>query len=325
MVTGATGFIGSHVVHQLIGKGHHVHALIRSPQKADNLREWGTSLFMGDITDRNSIRRAMKGVDGVFHLAAWYQLGIRDWKKAELINVAGTRNVLELMHELEIKKGVYTSSLAVFSDTKGEMVDESYMFTGKHLSVYDRTKWEAHYHVAQPMIDEGLPLVIVLPGLVYGPGDPSFVGDLLRSYLDGKLNKLPRGTALCWAHVDDIAGGHILAMEKGVAGQSYIIAGFPHTFDEVFAIAEEITGKPAPKKLTSPATMKFFSGVMKVLEVFIKPPPHYSSEGLRVGAGVTYLARNDKARRDLGYEVQSLREGLGETLQEMMRERKLTT
>jgi nucleoside-diphosphate-sugar epimerase len=321
MVTGATGFIGSHVVRQLVEKGHHVHALIRNPQKADSLKEWGTSLFIGDITDRDSIRRAMEGVDGVFHLAAWYQLGIRDKKKAELINVTGTRNVLELMHELEIKKGVYTSSLAVFSDTKGETVDESYMFTGKHLSVYDRTKWEAHYGVAQPMIEEGLPLVIVLPGLVYGPGDTSAVGDLLRSYLDGKLNVLPRGTALCWAHVDDIAGGHILAMDKGDAGQSYIIAGFPHTFEEAIAIAESITGIPAPKKLTSQGAMKFLSNVMKVLEVFIKPPPHYSSEGLRVSAGVTYLAHNDKARHDLGYKVRSLREGLGETLQEMMREK----
>jgi len=322
MVTGATGFIGSHVARQLIEKKHHVHALIRSPGKAVNLKEWGASLFTGDITDKDSIRKAMQGVDGVFHIAALYQLGIRDRKMAESINVEGTRNVLELMRELDIKKGVYTSSLAVFSDTKGEMFDESYRFTGKHLSVYDQTKWDAHYRVAQPMIDEGLPLVIVLPGLTYGPGDNSSVGDLLQSYLDGKLNMLPSGTKLCWAHVDDIAAGHILAMEKGVSSQSYIIAGIPHTFQEAFAIAEEVTGIPAPKKEAKPGTMKFLSKVMKVMEVFIKPPPHYSSEGLRVSAGVTYLGSNNRARRELGYEVRTLREGLQETLQEMMGERK---
>ncbi len=91
----------------------------------------------------------------------------------ERIHVQGTRNVLELMRELDIPRGVYTSTLAVFSDTKGRLVDETYRHNGPWLSLYDRTKWLAHYRVAEPMIRQGLPLVIVQPGLVYGPGDTS--------------------------------------------------------------------------------------------------------------------------------------------------------
>jgi len=107
----------------------------------------------------------------VFHMAAWYKVGAKDKSQAELVNVEGTRNVLEVMKELKIAKGVYTSTLAVFSDTKGRVVDETYRHHGPFLSEYDRTKWKAQVEVAEPMMKAGLPLVIVMPGLVYGPGD----------------------------------------------------------------------------------------------------------------------------------------------------------
>jgi nucleoside-diphosphate-sugar epimerase len=319
-VTGATGFIGGRIVHQLVEQGHRVHALVRDPEKAAPLKQMGVVLFRGDITDRESVRKPMEGVEGVFHLAALYQLGIRNVKRAECVNVDGTRNVLEVMRDLGIRKGVYTSSLAVFSDTGGKIVDETYRFTGRHLSVYDRTKWEAHYRVAHPMMEEELPLVIVLPGVVYGPEDPSLIGGLMRAYIRKKLTMLPEKTAFCWAHVDDVASGHILAMEKGAAGETYIIAGPPHTLVEAFRIAEEVTGIKAPQKHTSPSMLRALSGVMRVVELFTKPPPQYSSEGLRVSAGATYLASNHKAKKELGYRVRPLREGLEQTLQAMREE-----
>jgi nucleoside-diphosphate-sugar epimerase len=113
----------------------------------------------------------MTGVDGVFHCAAWYKVGAPDASMAERINIGGTRNVLETMRDLRIPKGVYTSTLAVFSDTGGREVDEGYYHAGPFLSEYDRTKWKAHYEVALPLIREGLPLVIAQPGVIYGPGD----------------------------------------------------------------------------------------------------------------------------------------------------------
>ena len=129
-LTGATGFIGGHVAQQLAATGHKVVALVRDPTKAANVAEMGAALHQGDITDKESLRRPMTGVDGVFHIAAWYKIGEGSLAEARTINVQGTRNVLELMQELRIPKGVYTSTLAVFSDTKGRLVDETYRHNG---------------------------------------------------------------------------------------------------------------------------------------------------------------------------------------------------
>jgi nucleoside-diphosphate-sugar epimerase len=316
-VTGATGFIGGRLVRALVARGHEVNAVVRNPATAQDLAALGVNIQAGDITDKDSMRQPMTGVDGVFHLAAWYKIGVKDGQ-AEQINVGGTRNVLELMRELGIPKGVYTSTLAIFSNTHGQVVDESYRFDGKHLSKYDRTKWEAHYHVALPMIQQGLPLVIVQPGVVYGPGDPSAMGDTLRQYLQRKLPLVPQKTAFTWAHVDDIAEGHILAMEKGKPGETYIIAGPAHTLVDALAIAEKATGIPAPRMQAPPALMKAMAGAMGLVERFVKLPDAYTSEGLRVSAGVTYLGSNAKARRELGYMPRPLEEGLPETLRAEM-------
>ena len=134
-VTGATGFLGGEIVRQLRGAGHDVVALVRTPAKADALRQLGVVLAEGDVTDRASLQSPMTGADGVFHCAAWYKVGI-DAAGAERINVEGTRHVLETMRDLKIAKGVYTSTVAVFSDTEGRLVDESYRHDGPFLSEY---------------------------------------------------------------------------------------------------------------------------------------------------------------------------------------------
>jgi nucleoside-diphosphate-sugar epimerase len=318
-VTGGTGFIGGHVVRQLLAGGHDVVALVRHVARAGDLESAGAVLAEGDITDRESMREPMRGADGVFHIAAWYKVGAKDAKVAERINVEGTRNVLELMRELEIPKGVYTSTVAVFSDTGGNLVDESYRFHGKHLSEYDRTKYLAHYEVALPMIEKGLPLVIVMPGLIYGPSDHSSVRRSLVKYLQGKLPVVPKGAAYCWAHVEDTARGHVQAMEKGTPGQSYIIAGERHSFEEALKIAESITGIPAPKRRVSPGTLRFMSKIMGIIGTVITPPEEYHPETLRVIAGATYLGDNSKAKRVLGFDPRPLEEGFRETLHHEMK------
>src|SRR5262249_21350928 len=137
-VTGATGFIGGRVARQLLAAGHEVITLARTPSAAQELVKRGGKGDAGGITDRESVRIPMTGVDGVFHIAAWYKIGVRKTSQAEAINVGGTRNVLLMMKELGIPKGVYTSTLTVFSDTRGQMVDESYQYTGTtFLSEYD--------------------------------------------------------------------------------------------------------------------------------------------------------------------------------------------
>lgn len=318
-VTGATGFVGGRVVRQLVEAGHEVVVVVRNPAKAKDLADLGIAVHQGDVTDKESMRGPMTGVDGVYHIAGWYKVGVKDKSEGEKINVQGTRNVLELMRELGIPKGVYTSSLAVFSDTGGRLVDENFRYNGPHLSEYDRTKWAAHYEVADPLIEAGLPLVIVQPGLIYGPGDTSSVRTTFIQYLQRKLPMVPEKTAFCWAHVDDIARGHILAMEKGHPGENYIIAGPKHTFVEALHLAEEITGIPAPHMRVSPGMMKAVAGVMGLVEKIVPLPEAYTYEGLRIIAGVTYLGDNSKAKRELGYQPRPLKEGLTETLQHEMK------
>lgn len=313
-LTGATGFIGGRILQQLLQAGHEVHALVRDTSKAGHLLKPGVTLFQGNILNKGTMIQGMKNVDGVFHAAGWYKVGSGRKFEGEMINIQGTRNVLELMKELGIPKGVYTSSLAVFSDTRGKFVNENYRYSGPHLTEYDRTKWVAHYEVAEPMIRQGLPLVIVLPGLVYGPGDTSTVRTTLLQFLSRKLPMVPKGTAFCWSHVDDVAQAHVLAMQKGKIGESYIIAGSAHSFENGLKVAQQITGITPPRIKLAPGIVKTMAGAMGLIEKILPAPESYNAEALRAMAGVTYLGSNAKARLELGYNPRSLEEGLTETL-----------
>lgn len=319
LITGATGFIGGRVARQLCQAGHQVVAVVRQPERARGLAALGVELHQGDITDQDSLRTPMRGVDGVFHIAGWYKLGTRDRDAFYRVNVQGTRNVLELALQAHISQTVYTSSLAVFSDTRGQTVDETYYHGGPWINEYDRTKWLAHYEVAVPMMKAGLPLVIVLPGLVYGPGDASPARASLVQYLRRRLPMTPRGAAVCWGHVDDVARGHIVAMEKGRSGESYVIAGPAHRLSEALEVAERITGVPAPKLHSPPALIKFLAAGVALVEKVHSVPAMYSSDTLSAMAGVTYLASSAKAQRELGFVARPLEEGLRETLEHEMK------
>ncbi len=319
-MTGATGFLGGALARILRERGHNVSALVRSPEKSAKLNALGIALVPGDITDKESMRAAMTGCDGVFHVAAWYKVGARDRSTAWKTNVEGTRNVLELMKELNIPKGVYTSTIAINSDTHGTAPDETFRFTGTHISEYDRTKAAAH-DVADGFMKEGLPLVTVMPGLIYGPDGTGMSDDAFRFYLRGLLPMIPKRSAYSWAHVDDVAEAHILAMEKGIVGEKYIAAGEHSTLTDVFALAHSITGKRKP--LSVPAELLAFSSkVTAVIETLLPLPEMYSSEAMRVQAGVTYMGDNSKAKRELGYAPRSLKVGLQQTLEYEMKKLK---
>lgn len=317
LVTGATGFIGRWVARQLVEQGHEVRSLARNPYRTNHLGETGVEIMQGDITKKESMREAMSGMDGVFHIAEWCRLGVHSRKEiavAEAINVGGTRNVMELVRELKIPKCVYTSSLAVFSDTKGRKFNETYRHHGPWLSVYDHTKWQAHYEVAVKMQEERVPIVIVQPGLVYGPGDQSGIHAMWASSVQKRLRMVPKKTAFCWGYVEDIARGHLQAMEKGRPGESYILAGPQHTLIEALEIAEKITGIKPPRFHPGPRAMQFFAAVMGMAG-YLKPLAEGSSgESLRTLAGTTYLGIDQKARLELDFLPRSLEAGLRETL-----------
>lgn len=316
-VTGATGLIGTHVVKQLVNEGHDVTALTRTRSNADHLPD-EVIVVEGDITDKGSMREPMTGVDGVFHIAAWFFVGPgpREAEKAERINVEGTRNVLELMDELDIPKGVYTSTVGVYPGTSGETLDESVDPECPTYAEYFRTKWRAHFEVAKPMMEDGLPLVIVQPGGVYGPHDKLYGSGraVFRDYLTGDLPMIPRDWALPMDHAGDIARAHIRAMEVGEIGEEYIVASEARTMPEVLDCIEEITGIPAPRTVPD-AVFSGLATVMRGVEHFITPPEGLEAELLEFLAGRQFVIDNTKAQRELDLEFRSLEDGMRDYLE----------
>ena len=168
-------------------------------------------------------------------------------------------------------------------------------------------------------MDDGLPLSIVMPGLVYGPGDTSGMHTALVDLLRGRLPMTPARTAFCWAHVEDTARGHILAMEKGRPGETYIIAGPRHPFEGAFALAASLARVRAPMLHPGPRMMRAMAVLMQAAERFLTLPPALTPEALRVLAGTTYFGSNEKAVRELGFTARPLDEGLAQTLEHELR------
>lgn len=313
-VTGGSGFIGQRVVKKLIERDYEVVAIARSPESTAVLEALGCTVVPGDITDMASMRDGMTGSDIVFHIAAWYKIGNVDWMKAEAINVGGTRKVLRLAQELGIPKIIYTSTIAVFGDTRGQLVDETYYKGGPFITEYDRTKWLAHYKVAIPLIEKGAPITIVMPGGVYGPGDTSSIADMMRLFYQGLPALTGPEMTLTYAHVEDIAEGHLLAAEKGKPGESYILAGPAIPLGEMIDFWGHLTGRPTPLLRIPARFLKPFASLVGIMSKTLPLPKVFSEDAINI-LGATYIARSDKARAELGWQTRPLQTGMLETFE----------
>jgi nucleoside-diphosphate-sugar epimerase len=238
---------------------------------------------------------------------------------AERVNVEGTRNVLEVARQLAIPRIVYTSTVGVFGDTRGRLVDETYYSHGPFLTEYDRTKWVAHYEVALPMIGAGLPLTIVMPGLIYGPGDTSAVRKTLTQLLRGRLFVTPKGVTFAWGYVEDIARGLRQAMDIGAVGESYLLTGPIHTFQDAFATAAKIAGRRQPPLHPPPFLMRGAAAVAGFVEQWDFQFP-YAAETLKLMAGTSWIGSSAKAQQQLGFRTRPLIEGLKHTVEHELRQ-----
>jgi nucleoside-diphosphate-sugar epimerase len=315
-VTGATGFIGSHLVQDLLDHGYQVTALVRTFERAQRLPR-GVRVIPADITRPESLRNGIDGADVVFHLAALHTIGARpkDYARMERINVAGTRTVLQLALELGVPKIVYTSTVAVYGDTRGQAVPETYSPDSPAFDSHDqRTKYKAHYEVAAPLQKQGAPVVIASPGKVYGPGDGSTFGRLLRLYVRRRLPvMIGPDSARCWTYAADVAAGLRLAAEQGRLGETYHLTGPALTFREFFKACERVDHWPAPAWLPG--------SLAAALAQPLKGSLPHLAELLQAQTGLTYLASSEKARRELGWRARSVEDGLPETLAWMRAER----
>lgn len=314
-VTGGTGLIGRALVRKLLARGYQVTALARSESSAAALRDVGAAVVLGDVTDRESMRQGMTGSDVVFHLAAVYDFTPEGVAQSEAVNVGGTENVLGLAFELGVPRLVYTSSVAVFGDTRGELPDETYYAGGPFLTEYDRTKWLAHYEVAEALIAQGAPIIIVLPGGVYGPGDTSWLADMMRLYYRGLLPVLPGPeTVITFAYVDDVAEGHILAAEKGRLGECYILAGPAVPIGEMVEFWAQLTGKRPPVTRIPARAARRLAPLAGRAQATLSLPQAFSGELMRT-LGASYAARSDKARAELGWRPRPIQSGMLETFE----------
>lgn len=301
---------------QLRERGDAVACLVRNPEKADRVKALGCELVAGDLGDERAIREGMSGCDAVIHAAAIYEVGIPASEREAMreANVGGTERVLGAALEAKIPKVVYVSTVGIFGNTHGQIVDESYEHPAKEFtSCYEQTKWEAH-QVAKRLIGEGLPCTIVQPGGVYGPGDTSSIAQLLNQFLDGKMPLMPfPDLGICLAHVEDIAGGILLALDKGRAGETYVISGPAVTTREAIETVATITGRKAPKRAVPVWLMKSLTPIGPVVGKMMGQPPNLR-ELISSADGVTFWATYEKAKGELGYEPRPLEVGLRQTL-----------
>ena len=279
-VTGATGFLGGRLTKALRERGDEVVPLDRST----------TSL-----ANRDSLRRAMQGCDAVFHLAAVYKVGIPRSQRDAMYetNVIGTRNVLDAA--ADVPRVVYVSTVNVFGNTHGAVVDETYERNPAEgfLSAYDWTKYEAH----QVALGRGN-VVIAMPGAIYGPGDHSELGQQLEQAHAGKLFfKALADVGVNAVHVDDVAAGLVLVHERGRAGEPYVLG------NEIATLGELIDRvAPRPVRLTVPTPLlKAAIPLGPLIGKAMGAGPNLR-ELIGASAGVTYWATDEKARRELGYE-----------------------
>ncbi len=317
-VTGGTGFIGGEIVRQLRARGEEVVCLARSPEKATKLRELGCELVSGDLGDEAAIRQGVQGCDAAIHAAAMYEVGIPAKQRPAMweANVAGTERVMKVALEEKVPRVVYVSTVGIFGNTRKQVVDESYKNPETDFtSYYEETKLEAH-KIVQRMIDEQeLPAIIVQPGGVYGPGDTSQVADLLEEFFAGKLPLLPfPELGICMSHVEDIAGGVLLTLDKGKLGEAYVISGPVTTMREAIETVAKVSGRKAPKRDLPTGLMKAMIPIGPLVGKLMGQPPNLR-ELISSADNVTFWASYDKAQRELGYSPRGMEEGLRQTLE----------
>jgi dihydroflavonol-4-reductase len=310
LVTGGSGFLGSHLVRALAERGDDLRLLARRSSKLDHLEDLEFERATGDVTDRRAVRRAVKDVERVFHCAGTTSLRSGDAERVFEINVRGTRVLFEEALKAKVQRATFTSSVAAIGPAKeNSTVDETNLYTaGRYRIPYINSKHEAEVE-AMRVAMHGLPLVIVNPTFVLGPDDPKgtsmrlvrrFLLRRIPAYVDGGLNIVD---------VRDVATGHVLADEKGEPGERYILGGRNFTFDRLFADLERISGVPAPAvKMPVGAALAGMELAKRARVRFAVSPQELRS------ASLWWTFRSTKARRELGFKPRPHEETLNDAV-----------
>lgn len=315
-VTGGGGFIGRALIRQLRDRGDDVVAIVRDLERDTDLEELGCTLVAGDLGAMGARRLAelIADASAVFHLAGIYRVGIAESEHVTMFtaNVVATRTVLDAGVAAGVSRIVYASTVNVLGDTHGQVVDETYRRPQPpdFLSYYDETKTMAHL-AAEERITAGASVLIAMPGLVYGPGDHSQVGGVIRQAMSGELPVLSSADlGGSFVHVDDVAAGMILVHDKGTVGESYVLGGDIATLREVVRRAAAIAQQAPPRVTTPNWLLQAIVPIAEVLGPWLPGDESNVAEMIRASNGVTYWASSERAKRELGYQPRDLEAGL---------------
>jgi dihydroflavonol-4-reductase len=318
-VTGASGFIGANLVHELVKRQHEVRALLRSGSDVRGLAGAEFERVHGDLNDVAGLKKAMQGCEWCFHVAASYHLWLRDYRPMYAVNVDGTRNVIEAAGAAGCLRIVYTSTVGCISlptQVNGDVSpsDEATPVSEAQMqNHYKRSKWQAEQEAIQ-MARKGLPVIVVNPSAPVGPRDvkPTPTGQVVLDFLNGKMPAYV-DTGLNWVHVRDVAIGHILAAERARVGERYILGNAEGnwTMKQVFAVLEGVTGVSAPRFRLPYWVAMAAAYSDEALSTFTGKPPRVPLAGVRMARHKMYF-NPAKAIRELGLPQTPPREALTE-------------
>ena len=312
LVTGATGFIGSHVARLLLRRGDRVRILARNSSRKSNIEAFGCEVVVGDIKDLNSMLRCVQGCGRVYHVAADYRLWARNSKEIYDNNVVGTRNLLSACCEAGVSKVIYTSSVGTIGMRHdGVPADESSpVGLDDMIGHYKRSKFMAE-QVAFEFANSGLPVVIVNPTTPIGSADlkPTPTGKIILEFIRGRLPAYV-DTGLNLVGVEDVAEGHLLAEEKGRVGERYILGGENWSLKEILEALAEICNRRAPR-VRLPWVVAWIAGCVDnfVEGTIFRREPNIPLDGVRMARQKMYVS-SEKAHGELGFNPRSVKESL---------------
>ncbi len=310
LVTGGTGFVGGAIVNALLKQGDEVRVFARRKSKTDHLRVQGVEIVYGDILDSSSIQNALKGCNVLYHAAALYDFWGLDEKELMQTEIDGTRGALEAALSSGVAKVVYTSTSTAVGEKRGEVGTETTTHRGYFLTMYERAKVEAE-HVAMSFLDKGLPLVVVSPSGVYGPGDFKPTGRSIIHFLNGRMPGLFKAS-ISLVYLDDVGIGHALGASKGKVGERYILSGDCVTMYEWASLISRLSGGRMP------STVPIFLASMtasftEMVSRFTKQPPLLSKETFEL-ISHGFQVDGTKAANELGIEYTPLEKGMRRTI-----------
>lgn len=316
-VTGGTGYIGAHLLKKLSEQGHTVHALVRNTQKAEKLKLPNVIFFEGDILDVVSIDRAMKNCDYVFHLAAFAKVWAPRAKTYFDLNVVATNNVLDAARKHNIKRSVITSTAGVYGASTGtKAITEKSSREFDFFNEYESSKALSESKIKDYVLD-GLDAVIVSPTRVYGPtltGKPESVTLLIEKFVKGSWRFLPGdGTKVGnYVFVDDVVSGHLLAMEKGRRGHTYILGGPNHSYREFFDALKSTSGIQRTM-IPMPLNLQLLFANLQLAKTWFGGEPLLTPKWVAKGK-YDWKVSPQKAVEELGLAITSLEAGLDKTV-----------